>query len=123
MQIDWNDKDPIYRQLYEQLVALILDGILPEGESLPSIRDISSQQRINHITVAKAIALLVDAGLVEKRRGLGMFVTPGAREALLRLERQRFLQEEWPQLLQKLRRLDLDLKDLPHNAGVKENDT
>lgn len=122
MQIDWNDKDPIYRQLYEQLVALILDGMLPEGEALPSIRDISSQQRINHITVAKAIALLVDAGLVEKRRGLGMFVTPGARETLLRLERQRFLQEEWPQLLQKLRRLDLDLKDLPHSAEVKEKD-
>ena len=122
MQIDWNDKDPIYRQLYDRLVEFILDGILAEGEALPSIREISSQQRINHITVAKAIGLLVDAGLVEKRRGTGMFVLPGAREALLRIERQRFLQDEWPQLLQKLQRLDLDLKDLPSSATFKEND-
>lgn len=122
MQIDWNDKDPIYRQLYDRLVELILDGILAEGEALPSIREISSQQRINHITVAKAIGLLVDAGLVEKRRGTGMFVLPGARAALLRIERQRFLHDEWPQLLQKLQRLDLDLKDLPSSATFKEND-
>lgn len=121
MQIDWNDKDPIYRQLHEQLVALILDGILAEGEPLPSIREISSQQRINHITVAKAIGLLVDAGLVEKRRGTGMFVMPGARKALLRVERERFLRDEWPQLLQKLRRLDLDIEDLLDSTEAKEN--
>ena len=112
MQITWNDKDPIYRQLHDRLVELILEGVLREEEALPSIREISSEHRINHITVAKALQMLVDDGLVEKRRGLGMYVMPGASGKLAGIERARFMNEEWPQVVQKIRRLNLPAEEL-----------
>lgn len=112
MQITWNDKDPIYRQLHDKLVELILDGVFREGDALPSIREISSEHRINHITVAKALQMLVDDGVVEKRRGVGMFVVAGAVANLVALERDRFLREEWPRTCRKIRRLGLSGDEL-----------
>ena len=112
MQITWNDKDPIYRQLHNKLVELILENVLKEGDALPSIRDIASEHRINHITVSKAIQLLVDEDLVEKRRGLGMFVKEGAQKKLLKLEKDSFLQEEWPVIRNRIDRLGLSVDEL-----------
>src|SRR5690606_7075217 len=108
MQIIWNDKEPIYHQLRDRLVELILEGALQEGDAMPSVRQIASEQRINPITVSRALQIMVDEGLVEKRRGLGMFVISGARAALQQLEQQKFLREEWPALLKRIRRLGLD---------------
>lgn len=108
MQINWNDKDPIYRQLRDKIVELILDGVFSDGEALPSVRQISHEHRINPITVSKAFQLLVDEQLVEKRRGLGMFVGEGAAERLAILEKERFLTEEWPLITGKINRLGLD---------------
>ncbi len=119
MQITWNDKEPIYRQLHDRLVELILEGVFPEGESLPSIRDISSEHRINHITVAKSLQMLVDEGLVDKRRGLGMFVKDGAQERLLLKEKEKFLSEEWPAICRKMDRLGLSASDLLAKTGGK----
>jgi GntR family transcriptional regulator len=107
VHIAWNDKEPIYLQLRDRLVELILDGVLREGEPLPSVRQISSEQRINPITVSKSFQLLVDEGLVEKRRGRGMYVVNGAQEKLVRLEREKFLTVEWPAILQRIDRLGL----------------
>jgi GntR family transcriptional regulator len=119
MSITWNDSVPIYRQLRERVVAMILDGALNEGDPLPSVRQVAADFQINPLTVSKAYQELVDDQLVEKRRGLGMFVTDGAREALLKSERERFLREEWPTLFARLQRLGLDLKtlmrELPQN--------
>lgn len=112
MNIDWNTKDPIYRQLYDRLVELILDGVLKDGDALPSIREISSQHRINHITVAKAVQLLVDDGLVDKRRGMGMYVRDGAAAQLTNIEKQKFLNEEWPQVCKRIQRLGLSAATL-----------
>jgi GntR family transcriptional regulator len=112
VQIDWNDKDPLYRQLHDRIVELIIEGVFGAGDALPSIREISSQHRINHITVAKGLQMLVDNGLIEKRRGLGMFVKEGARENLSTMERQRFLNEEWPEIQKKMERLDISSKFL-----------
>lgn len=121
MQITWNDKQPIYRQLHDRLVALILEGVFTEGDALPSIREISSEHRINHITVAKSLQMLVDEGLVEKRRGLGMYVMPGAAAKLLKLEKARFLDTEWPELRRKIERLGLSADELlAGDAGKKE---
>ena len=107
MQIIWNDKEPIYHQLRDRLVELILDGVLQEGDPLPSVRTIAGDQRINPITVSKALQIMVDEGLVEKRRGLGMFVIPGAKTALQELEKKKFLHDEWPALLKRIARLGL----------------
>ncbi|AFC85540.1 GntR family transcriptional regulator [Frateuria aurantia] len=112
MPITWNDSVPIYRQLRERVVAMILDGALAEGDPLPSVRQVAADYQINPLTVSKAYQELVDDQLVEKRRGLGMFVIEGAREALLRSERERFLREEWPTLFARLQRLGLDLPTL-----------
>lgn len=112
MVINWNDNTPIYRQLRERVVAMILDGALKEGDALPSVRQVAADFQLNPITVSKAYQELVDENLVEKRRGLGMYVTEGAREALLKNERERFLREEWPQLRERMQRLGLDLKQL-----------
>ncbi len=112
MTITWNDSVPIYRQLRERVVAMILDGALNEGDPLPSVRQVAADFQINPLTVSKAYQELVDDQLVEKRRGLGMFVIDGAREALLKSERERFLREEWPALYARLQRLGLDLKTL-----------
>jgi len=112
MQIIWNDKEPIYHQLRDRLVELILDGVLQEGDPLPSVRTIASDQRINPITVSKALQIMVDEGLVEKRRGLGMFVIAGAKAALQVLEKEKFMRDEWPALLKRIARLGLHPEQL-----------
>ena len=117
MTITWNDSVPIYRQLRERVVAMILDGALNEGDPLPSVRQVAADFQINPLTVSKAYQELVDDQLVEKRRGLGMFVNDGARESLLKSERERFLREEWPMLFARLQRLGLDLKTLMREAA------
>lgn len=109
MSIQWNESAPIYRQLRDYIKAMILDEALKEGDALPSVRQVSADFQLNPITVSKAYQELVDENLVEKRRGLGMYVNQGAREALLKNEREHFLREEWPALRDKLRRLGLDL--------------
>ena len=112
MTIAWNDSTPIYRQLRDRVVAMILDGVLKQGDALPSVRQVAADFQINPITVSKAYQELVDENLVEKRRGLGMYVTEGARSALMKSERDRFLTEEWPPLVERLTRLGLSLQDL-----------
>ena len=112
MSITWNDSTPIYRQLRDRVVAMILDGVLKQGDPLPSVRQVAGDFQINPITVSKAYQELVDENLVEKRRGLGMYVNDGARAALLKSERERFLREEWPVLHARLGRLGLGLKEL-----------
>ena len=116
MSMTWNDSVPIYRQLHQRVVAMILDGALNEGDPLPSVRQVAADFQINPLTVSKAYQELVDEQLVEKRRGLGMFVIEGARAALLKSERERFLREEWPLLFARLQRLGLDLKTLLREA-------
>jgi len=112
MTIAWNDSTPIYRQLRDRVVAMILDGVLKQGDPLPSVRQVAADFQINPITVSKAYQELVDENLVEKRRGLGMYVTEGARSALMKSERDRFLTDEWPTLYARLQRLGLTLKEL-----------
>ncbi len=112
MQITWNDTSPIYRQLSEKLRELILDGVYGNGDVLPSVRQISTEHRINPITVSKAFQILVDEGLVEKRRGLGMFVSEGASEVLLESERDVFLSEEVPVFKEKAARLGFSVQEL-----------
>ncbi|MFK7865680.1 MAG: GntR family transcriptional regulator [Pseudohongiellaceae bacterium] len=112
MEISWNNKEPIYLQLRDRLVELIMDGALNEGDALPSVRQISSEQRINPITVSKAMQLLVEEELVEKRRGLGMYVVIGAKSKLATKERSKFLDEEWPQIAERIERLGLTLDEL-----------
>ncbi|HEY9513475.1 MAG TPA: GntR family transcriptional regulator [Rhodanobacter sp.] len=121
MTITWNDNVPIYRQLQQRVVAMILDGALNEGDSLPSVRQVAADYQINPLTVSKAYQELVDHQLVEKRRGLGMFVIEGARAALLKSERERFLREEWPALFARLQRLGLDLKTLLREAATNKD--
>jgi GntR family transcriptional regulator len=108
----WDDSLPIYRQLRDRVVAMVLEGELQEGEPLPSVRQVATEQRINPLTVLKAYQQLADEGLVEKRRGLGMFVADGASVALRRDERQRFLQTQWPQVQATIRRLGLSVEEL-----------
>ena len=112
MTIAWNDSTPIYRQLRDRVVAMILDGVLKQGDPLPSVRQVAADFQINPITVSKAYQELVDENLVEKRRGLGMYVTEGARSALMKSERDRFLSDEWPALYARLTRLGLSLDEL-----------
>ena len=95
---EWNDTQPIYRQLRDRVVVMILDGELKEGDPLPSVRTVSAEYRVNPLTVMKGYQQLVDEGLVEARRGLGMFVKEGAAKQLLQVERERFLNEEWPRV-------------------------
>lgn len=112
MEITWNNKDPIYLQLKERLVELIMDGELNEGDALPSVRQISSEQRINPITVSKAFQILVDEELVEKKRGIGMYVLSGAKDKLSKQERAKFLEQEWPQIAARIERLGLEVDEL-----------
>lgn len=112
MEINWNNKEPIYLQLRDRLVELIMDGVLLEGDALPSVRQISSEQRINPITVSKALQLLVDEELVEKKRGLGMYVITGAKDKLSKRERVKFLELEWPQIAERIDRLGLEADEL-----------
>jgi GntR family transcriptional regulator len=104
---EWNDSQPIYRQIRDRVVAMILDGLLKEGEPLPSVRVVAADSRVNPLTVLKAYQQLVDEQLVEKRRGLGMFVRADARSRLLADERQKFLAEQWPQIHATIQRLGL----------------
>jgi GntR family transcriptional regulator len=112
MDSDWNDSQPIYRQLRDRVVAMILDGLLKEGDPLPSVRVVAAESRVNPLTVLKAYQQLADDALVEKRRGLGMFVNMGARDLLLKGERERFLSEQWPAIRATIQRLGLDPTDL-----------
>jgi GntR family transcriptional regulator len=112
MDREWNDNQPIYRQLRDRVVAMILDGALSEGDPLPSVRTVAADYRLNPLTVLKGYQELVDEELVEKRRGLGMYVKDGARNLLLKGERQKFLAEEWPRIQVTIQRLGLDAQDL-----------
>jgi GntR family transcriptional regulator len=112
MDREWNDSQPIYRQLRDMVVAMILDGILKEGDPLPSVRNVAAEYRVNPLTVLKAYQELADDRLVEKRRGLGMFVETGARSQLLQGERQRFLQDQWPAIRATIQRLGLTPQEL-----------
>jgi len=126
MDPTWNDNRPIYRQLRDRVAAMILDGELREGDPLPSVRTVSAEYRVNPLTVLKGYQELVDEGLVESRRGLGMFVRDGATKALLAAERERFLDNEWPRLRETIERLGLSPEDLfaaprRRTAKKKEN--
>jgi len=121
MEFEWNDSQPIYRQLRDRVVAMMLDGVLKEGDPLPSVRTVAAQYRINHLTVLKAYQQLVDEGLVETRRGLGMFINDGALTLLLRDERQKFLQVEWPRVCATIQRLGLKAEDLLHVEQTKRS--
>jgi GntR family transcriptional regulator len=112
MTVGWNDNTPIYRQLKERVVGMMLDGVLRPGDALPSVRQIAAEYQLNPITVSKAYQELVDEQLVEKRRGIGMYVTEGASEKLLATERERFMREEWPAMLERIRRLGIDPAEL-----------
>lgn len=114
MDRQWNDTQPIYRQLRDRVVALILDGVLREGDPLPSVRTVAAEYRVNPITVLKGYQQLVDEQLVETKRGRGMFIKPGARNLLLDGERERFLAEQWPRIYATIQRLGLDLQQLLH---------
>jgi GntR family transcriptional regulator len=110
--IQWNDGAPIYRQLKERVVAMMLDGVLKPGDALPSVRQVAAEYQLNPITVSRAYQELADEALVEKRRGLGMYVTEEASKKLLANERERFLTEEWPLVLERIQRLGLAMDDL-----------
>src|SRR5215468_4807844 len=112
MNHEWNDSQPIYRQLRDRVVAMILDGVLKEGDSLPSVRTVAAEYRVNPLTVLKGYQQLVDEGLVETRRGRGMFINSGARNLLMQGERQKFLDEEWPRIQETIQRLGLSAEDL-----------
>jgi DNA-binding transcriptional regulator YhcF (GntR family) len=112
MDREWNDSQPIYRQLRDRVVAMILDGVLKEGDPLPSVRTVAADYRLNPLTVLKGYQELVDEELVEKRRGLGMFVRSGARHLLLRGERQKFIEQEWPRIQATIQRLGLSAEEL-----------
>ncbi len=112
MNTKWTDDQPIYRQLRDRVVAMILEHAIAEGEALPSARTVAAEYKINHLTVLKAYQELSDEGLVENRRGVGLFVTPGARDRLMRAERKRFLQDEWPRIRKRMQRLGLSPEDL-----------
>ena len=120
MEREWNDSQPIYRQLRDRVVAMILDGVLKEGDPLPSVRNVAAEYRVNPLTVLKGYQQLVDEKLVESRRGLGMFINAGARELLLRGERQKFLTEEWPRVSATIQRLGLTPEELLHAAATRE---
>lgn len=119
MDREWSDTQPIYRQLRDRVVAMILDGALKEGDPLPSVRNVAAEDRINPLTVLKGYQQLVDEQLVEKRRGLGLFVKEGARDLLLRAERERFLEDEWPRIHATIQRLGLKPRELLGGASIR----
>ncbi len=121
MDREWNDSQPIYRQLRDRIVVMILDGVLKEGDPLPSVRNVAADLRLNPLTVLKGYQQLVDEQLVEKRRGLGMFVKPGARNLLLEGERQKFLSEEWPRVYATMQRLGLRPEELLDAAARRRS--
>ena len=129
MDNEWNDGQPIYRQLRDRVVAMILDDVLKEGDPLPSVRNVAAESRVNPLTVLKAYQELAGEELVETRRGLGMFVKAGARDLLLQGERQKFLAEQWPRISATIQRLGLTpeelldaAKDQPSSKQSKKED-
>ncbi len=120
MTVIWNDNAPIYRQLKERIVVMMLEGQLKPGDALPSVRQIAADYQLNPITVSRAYQELVDETLVEKRRGLGMYVTEGATGKLMASERERFLREEWPAMVERIQRLGLQVEDLLKRAAASE---
>jgi GntR family transcriptional regulator len=121
MDQEWNDGQPIYRQLRDRVIAMILDGVLREGDALPSVRHVAAEFRVNPLTVLKSYQELVDEQLVEKRRGLGMFIRTGARGLLLKGERQKFLTEQWPRIHATIQRLGLTSEELLEAAKSGES--
>ncbi len=117
MDPKWNEDLPIYRQLRDRVVAMILEGVLSDGDALPSVRNVAAEYRLNPLTVLKGYQELVDEGLVEKKRGRGMFINDGARTQLLKDERQRFIEKEWPKVVETINRLGLDPEQLLEDAG------
>jgi GntR family transcriptional regulator len=120
MEREWNDSQPIYRQLRDRVVAMILDGVLKEGDPLPSVRNVAAEYRVNPLTVLKGYQQLVEEQLVESRRGRGMFVNAGARSLLLQAERRKFIAEQWPRISATIQRLGLTPKDLLNAVAAKE---
>lgn len=112
MDREWNDSQPIYRQIRDRVVAMILDGVLKEGDPLPSVRNVAAEYRVNPLTVLKSYQQLVDEKLVESRRGRGMFINDGARNLLMEGERQKFLEEQWPRIHATIQRLGLTAEEL-----------
>lgn len=112
MDPDWNDDIPIYRQLRDRVVVMILEGLIGDGDALPSVRNVAAEYRLNPLTVLKGYQELVDEGLVEKKRGRGLFVNDGAQQRLLRDERQRFVDRDWPEILATIDRLGLSASEL-----------
>jgi GntR family transcriptional regulator len=112
MEGEWNDSQPIYRQVRDRVVALILDGALNDGDPLPSVRNVAADYRVNPLTVLKGYQELVDEGLVETKRGRGMFIKPGAQSLLMNGEREKFLAEEWPRVYARIQRLGLAANEL-----------
>ena len=121
MDPKWSDDLPIYRQLRDRVVAMILEGVLGDGDALPSVRNVAAEYRLNPLTVLKGYQELVDEGLVEKKRGRGMFVTDGARQQLLKDERRRFVEKEWPKVLETIDRLGLDANELLRDSRPNGN--
>jgi len=120
--IKWNDQQPIFRQLKEKVVELIIDGEVSEGEAVPSVRQVAADYQINPLTVSKAYQELVDESILEKRRGLGMFVTELAREKLIESEKKQFLNVEWPKIMQKVARLGLSIQQLIDEQPKQANE-
>ncbi len=122
MDPKWNEDQPIYRQLRDRVVTMILEGVLTDGDVLPSVRNVAAEYRLNPLTVLKGYQELVDEGLVEKKRGRGMFVNEGAQSKLLQDERARFIEKEWPMVLATIKRLGLDtdalLKQVASNSDA-----
>jgi len=121
MDREWSDNQPIYRQLRDRVVAMILDGVLKEGDPLPSVRTVAADYRVNPLTVLKGYQQLVDEGLVETRRGRGMFINAGARNLLLKGEREKFLADEWPRVHATIQRLGLTAEELLNGKGPKHS--
>lgn len=119
MDREWNDSQPIYLQLRHRVIAMILDGVLKEGDPLPSVRSVAAEYRVNPLTVLKSYQQLADEGLVESRRGLGNFINAGARAILLKDQRQKFLDEEWPRIQETIERLGLDAEELLDKKRAK----
>jgi GntR family transcriptional regulator len=121
MDPKWNEDQPIYRQLRDRVVAMILEEVLTDGDALPSVRNVAAEYRLNPLTVLKGYQELVDEGLVEKKRGRGMFVNEGARTKLLKTERQKFLEKEWPKITATITRLELSVADLLKEAQANKS--
>ncbi len=115
MTQDWREDVPIYRQIKDRVIAAILEGSIKEGEAIPSVRNVAVDLQVNPLTVSKAYQELADEGIVERRRGLGMFVPEGLRARLGNSERDTFLKIEWPQMVERIKRLGIDPAELIKN--------